>query len=269
MRKEIVIIIVGLFIGVSVTTVVGIKSGMTKNIKLDNFNNNINHQIKTFNFSKPQIIYERKYARIDTDGFNSFIMNSGEPILPIFNYVIEFPLGTKIVDVKCISLSFDTMYLTKKILTAPTPITIGYLTDLLKNKFNKRLYESSDLYPSEWFNYYTGGGLANGKRVTFLAVHIYPVRYAPKINLINYIKNISMEVSYESLKSSSKLTSEEYDLLIITPEEFLENIQPLVDHKNNHNVLTKLITVEEINGIGRDKQEQIKYYIKDAIEDYG
>ena len=60
-------------------------------------------------------------------------------------------------------------------------------------------------------------------------------------------------------------------MIIITPEIFLENLQSLVDHKNSVGVITLLKTTEEIYSeySGRDNAEQIKYFIKDAIENFG
>ena len=60
----------------------------------------------------------------------------------------------------------------------------------------------------------------------------------------------------------------EYEMVVIAPEIFSSEIAPLIDHKNNYNVLTFLKTTEEIysNYEGRDHSEQIKYYIKDALE---
>ncbi|UCD13037.1 MAG: hypothetical protein JSW60_05600 [Thermoplasmatales archaeon] len=64
-----------------------------------------------------------------------------------------------------------------------------------------------------------------------------------------------------------------YDLLIISPKPFMRYIQPLVKHKNNHGVKTKLIDVEEVYNQmfwhGRDKAEKIKYFIKKAHEQWG
>jgi hypothetical protein len=59
-----------------------------------------------------------------------------------------------------------------------------------------------------------------------------------------------------------------YDLVIITPKEFTSVVQKLVDHKNQHNVDTYLKTTQDIyeEYSGRDTAEQIKYFIKDAIE---
>lgn len=62
----------------------------------------------------------------------------------------------------------------------------------------------------------------------------------------------------------------EFDMVIIAPELFSESLQPLIDHKNSHGVQTFLKKTEEIYGEfdGRDKAEQVKYFIKDAIEQW-
>jgi hypothetical protein len=55
------------------------------------------------------------------------------------------------------------------------------------------------------------------------------------------------------------------------PQEFVRNLQPLITHKNQHNIRTKLLTVEKINQqqTGRDTAEKIKYAIKETIEESG
>ena len=64
------------------------------------------------------------------------------------------------------------------------------------------------------------------------------------------------------------ISSEVYDMVIIAPNKFSASIQPLIDHKNGHGVKTFLKTTEEIykEYKGQDKAEEIKLFIKDAIE---
>ena len=73
-----------------------------------------------------------------------------------------------------------------------------------------------------------------------------------------------------SIKKTNILSiiADEYDMVIIAPEEFVSDLQPLVDHKNNHDILTTIKTTEAIYSEyeGRDNAEQIKYFIKDALE---
>ncbi len=61
-----------------------------------------------------------------------------------------------------------------------------------------------------------------------------------------------------------------YDLLIIAPNAFAGMLEALVDHKNDIGTETLLVTLELIyaESPGRDKAEQVKYYIKYAIEEW-
>jgi len=64
----------------------------------------------------------------------------------------------------------------------------------------------------------------------------------------------------------------QYTLLIIAPKQFYKYLTPLVEHKNNHNMKTKLVTLENVYKQtfweGRDKPEKIKYFIKKALEEW-
>jgi hypothetical protein len=103
--------------------------------------------------------------------------------------------------------------------------------------------------------------------VTFLSVQYYPVLYQPQQHSLFFTPNVHITITYEQPRQSVPLSTET-KLLIIAPEEFSEALQPLIDHKNQHNVPTTLITTEWIatHSTGRDLAEQIKYAIKDEIE---
>jgi len=61
-----------------------------------------------------------------------------------------------------------------------------------------------------------------------------------------------------------------YDLVIIAPGKFISHLQPLAEHKNSYGMNTLIKNIEEIYGEyeGRDKAEQIKYFIKDALDQW-
>jgi len=71
----------------------------------------------------------------------------------------------------------------------------------------------------------------------------------------------------------------DYDLVIIAPEKFASALQPLVVHKNSDDigVSTILVTTSEIYdsvhfpvyGDAHDKAEKVKYFIKNAYDDWG
>ncbi len=75
---------------------------------------------------------------------------------------------------------------------------------------------------------------------------------------------------FENLNSVNNQGTD-YSLLIISPKIFKNALIPLLIHKENKGISTKLVTLDEIYGSeysqpGRDQPEKIKYFIKSAIE---
>ena len=68
---------------------------------------------------------------------------------------------------------------------------------------------------------------------------------------------------------------ENYDMIIIAPSLYNSTLETFIEHKNNHNIITKFVSIDDIytgayfSVQGRDDQEKIKYFIKNAIENWG
>ncbi len=63
-----------------------------------------------------------------------------------------------------------------------------------------------------------------------------------------------------------------YDLLIITPQQYLNELRPLVTHKNSLGVRTRMVSLSDVyhqEFWGRDNPEKIKLFIKQAVEAWG
>jgi len=64
-----------------------------------------------------------------------------------------------------------------------------------------------------------------------------------------------------------------YNLLILSPLQFEEYLEPLVIHKENIGISTILVTLDEVyDNVGEegiDEPEKIKYFIKSAMEEWG
>ena len=62
---------------------------------------------------------------------------------------------------------------------------------------------------------------------------------------------------------------------MIAPSSFSTRLQPLVTHKNKFGLSAKIVSLDEIyNGVhfpveGRDNPEKIKYFVKNALEQWG
>ena len=77
--------------------------------------------------------------------------------------------------------------------------------------------------------------------------------------------------STDIIQRTTNTNDPNYKLVIITPTQFQKELGPLVSHKENVGVTTKLVTLDEVyndetSEYGRDEPEKIKYFIKSAIE---
>ena len=164
---------------------------------------------------------------------NSIFSSIDKNKIPYYVYHTTFPLGTDIVDVECSNLKLNTN--------------------------------------GGWFSYTTGAGIKNEERVTLLSIQFYPIPGEDKKS--NLVKDIDVQVRYK-LASTKNNNEEDYKLLILAPAVFKKSLQKLVEHKNSHDFPTRLVTLSEIYSDkyfeieGRDKAEEIKYFIYNAYKNW-
>jgi len=221
--------------------------------------------------SKPIVTDIGKYVTVTIEESTSSLLNLGCPVLPVLTKVFTLPFESNINHVDVIFSAEKKIVLSKEVLPGSEPVFLSNESKNLNQVVqDSDVYENVKLYPFSRYSYTTRAGIDDEEHVDFLTVRYYPVRYSPKQNIIYYSENVEINVYYkESLIPI--VFPNEYDLVIIAPEEYSSGIQPLVEHKNNHNLKTMFKSVEEIYSeySGRDEAEQIKYFIKDAIEDFG
>ncbi|HEC88544.1 MAG TPA: hypothetical protein ENI52_04430 [Thermoplasmata archaeon] len=98
---------------------------------------------------------------------------------------------------------------------------------------------------------YTGVGIENGKRV------------------IIYSNNGTIKKKYSEIEKNV------YDFIIISPDEWTYCLFPLKEHKEKHDIKTKIVGLNEIytgkyfKAKGIDDAEKIKYFIKNCVEEWG
>jgi len=268
MRKSIVFLIVGMLIFSGFGAV-----AFSTNKKLDN-----TEEFKkisfSVSFSYPELNDVGDFVKVDIKEANTYLSYPGTPMLPCYSVVKSFSLGTKIVDVRCTTSEPLEIKLSKKVFVNSQPqwLTTGFL--MKKSEVNLPLYKSEGSYPNAWYSYSTGGGIEKGEHVTFLSFHFNPVRCFSDGETLQYVDHMEVEVTYEE-PPSLMVSSDEYSLIVIAPSVFSKYLQPLVSHKNECNLSTKLVTLNEIYSgeyfpiEGRDDAEKIKYFIKDAVEQWG
>lgn len=220
----------------------------------------------------PPVVTEAKqYLKVDFNESTSFMFNPGKPMIPIISKTFTLPFGSKIKEVDVIFSNEQKIPLSNEIKPAPEPEPLNKIVnkedEIIKDN---EIYNSSELYPTSEYTYTIGAGLCGEEHVVYLSVHCHPVRYSPAEKMLYYSENIQINFVYQKPSKSFTALNDEYDLIIISPSKFSDTLQPLIDHKNNNNVRTLLKTTEEILGSyeGRDDPEQIKYFIKYAIESW-
>ncbi len=220
--------------------------------------------------SEPVIESAGEYVTVRLKEATTFLQRPGEPVLPVITREFILPLGSKNIRVDVNFSGGDEVALAKQVRPGPEPVPktgmrrIGELTQ------KREIYESRVLYPYDSFDYRVGAGIKREKRGLFLKVNCYPVRYAPALNELHCSQSVGIKVSYDEPAAPISFP-DQYDMVIIAPSMFSDELGPLMAHKNSRGVLTTLKTTEEIYAgyPGRDNPEKIKYFIKDAIETWG
>ena len=108
------------------------------------------------------------------------------------------------------------------------------------------IYKSDDPYPETWVSFHTGGGLSYAKRTTFLVLKVYPVRYMPDNNQIEFIRSITVSITYQEPIEPIIQPQDKRDLLILAPQNYIRDLESLVNFKEEHNIKTELYSLQEV-----------------------
>lgn len=227
------------------------------------------HKKITITFSQPEIKEQNKYITISIKEANSYLMKQNMPMLPKYTKTLVFPFGTEIKNVICKPGNIEQKTLDKEIMTTPEQVIAG--------RISTKSYEKTDynVYPANWYKYNVYTGLYGDVISNLLTIEIYPLKYYKQTKTIEWMNKVEIKIDYTLPKPQTTTTNDVYDLVIISEDEFSSDLQTLVAHKTSRGISTKLVTLSDIySGTyfpvqGRDHQEEIKYFIKDATENWG
>lgn len=211
------------------------------------------------------------HVRLVLENSSIYYAQPGNPQIPKLVQHFELPFAVTNVQVSVLVPEWYEQSIpgviipTQKHLSYNLPY-VAVTTDIQRNN---DVYTSNQLYPSTWFNYHIGCGLNETlDRVTHVTLEVYPLRYRPADNTIVVAQSMSVEILYDPPEVYPLNRSDNYDLVIIAPSVFSSQITRLVEHKNNYGVATMFKSTEDIYAAydGADPPEQIKYFIKNALE---
>ena len=231
----------------------------------------VEEQNETITLSEVQLIDTSEYLSVRLEESTSLLMEPGEPVIPRITRVYLLPFQSHDIQVSVDVSSLHSYKLDKLVRPAPQLIIDGAQTTAAIVTPSDLIYQSADIYPKNLFSYSTSTGLSGKQHVVFLSVTVYPIHYSPLENTLFINEECTIAVTYER-PSQSVLFSDEYELLVIAPAEYEEALQPLIDHKNAFGMNTTMVTLESINSQiteGRDDAENVKLYIKKAVEELG
>ncbi|PNX46274.1 MAG: hypothetical protein BV459_06715 [Thermoplasmata archaeon M11B2D] len=229
-------------------------------------------QSLSFSFDVPAVVDDGATLQVLMQGAPACLYQSGQPVLPMVTRTLQLPFGSIIRDVTIYFDHVTTQALQKKITPAPFPLNQEAANAPSIVSYNTQDSNKQQTQPLHWFSYSTGGGLnQESVHVTFFTLRVFPVRYNKATDTILYLDSCDITITYETPKSTPFPSEVTNDLVIICPIRFVPPLQHLAEHKNMIGVRTKIVPLPEIyyDYPGYDRPEQIKYFIKDAVERWG
>jgi hypothetical protein len=225
-----------------------------------------------FSFKHPEFHDTGDYFSIAIEGTNSYIYETGMPLLPIATQTLDLPFGIKIKNIVIDVNSVQSLMIDKPIQPAPLPYRQDLVLKEIDDQENPFIYEGEFTFPEFWYSYKLGSGINSAnEHVSKLTIVTYPIRFIPHKQAIEYANSISITVFYMKPDQNFFPTISSYDMVIITPFRFIKPLQVLAQHKNNFGIRTLIKPIHEIyqqfNGL--DKPEKIKYFIKYAMDNWG
>lgn len=228
------------------------------------------HTSETVSFSTVQLIDEDDYVTVGLSEATSYLSTPGSIDLPVVTRVFTFPYLSNIADVKVSFSETQEQVVTKPLKRASEAIA----DNVAESPRDGPESASVDIYPEQPYSYHIGVGRNGATLATYVAVHLYPVQYLSFGNLLRCYGSAQITISAHTPETRPSMLSEQVDLVIIAPKAFSKSLQPLVTHKTSKDMTTKLVTCEDIyNSVdfpveGRDCAEEIKYFIKNAFDQW-
>ena len=189
----------------------------------------------------------------------SYIREENKPVIPFYTKVYTLPFASqakvicKVGDIKEINISGEPFK------------GRGFFHCGASNKAVFSQHENE----WKWYAWRMAAGIQNGKRINYLVITFYPVKYEE--GKILWAEKYEIEIKYWGGRN----LADGYDLLIVCPWEYKFAMKRLAEYKEGRGIKSIVVSLNEIYGgkyfaaEGRDDAEKIKYFIKNAIEEWG
>jgi uncharacterized membrane protein len=217
------------------------------------------------------------YTVLTVDGAPNALMRADGPMVPMYSKMISLPVNTRIVSVSLEQAVHSRTWTDKVVIPAPeaVPLINGQVVPGLKEG---PAYTQSTLYPEKDLEQMITTGQGDwGAIEAHLFVKVFPLRYNPVTGEIIKIDSCELVVKYvpPAKKMAPMANGTHYDLLVLHPDLYGNATAPYITHREATGWRVKNVSLSEIysNKIfnistGRDNQEKIKLFIKQALENW-
>ena len=263
-----------------------------------------NNQVLTVSYSF-DVPYMEKLA-IDHNIYDKVILpgapsiaDPGEPCLPVKGAYILIPKNTQVSKIDVITS--EKIYLGSGFNIEPSskPVPLSMANLAKPPESNPEIYGSNDPFPGVLF---TEGGTYSFRGYDVLVLSLYPVQYIPVKGELFYFNNITVTVELVEDKNANTLfrglmedkleiikkvdnptivdtykklsttcpVLEQYDLLILTIDDFKQNFKPLKDAHDAEGIKTEIKTLEDIFPFpDYVTPEDIRSFVRDEYLNHG
>jgi hypothetical protein len=227
----------------------------------------------TISFSAPEIKQVGNTIQVDVREETSKIMKPYAPALPVVTQGFLLPFKTKIIDVMVCFQNKNKKILSEPLLVSFDTSPIVYM-DFIKPSIVSTNIINPMVFPKNPYHYHIHAGRYEDSLVNYFIMNLFPVQYDSLHNILIYWNNVHISIQYE-VPDNPYILNNAYDCIVLSPQQFEQEVKPLIDHKNAHGMKSKLITLNEIYlgryfpVKGRDKAEKVKYFLQQALDEWG
>ncbi|MEM2715939.1 MAG: C25 family cysteine peptidase, partial [Candidatus Thermoplasmatota archaeon] len=142
-----------------------------------------------------------------------------------------FPYGTKIKNIDIVPLNVK----------VTNPINKKFISFRADNFKGDKFFMEYE-FPQKWYEYSIGVGIEKGERCIFLTIYFYNTIFSGKKFL--HAKDFDIKIDYVLPEKIESLAT--YDFLIISPDEWINELEALKQHKESKGIKTIVVGLNEI-----------------------
>jgi len=264
--------------------------------------NNESQIIKTYSFETPYV----NQVTMDNTVYDQIIIpdslgygSPGEPNLPAYGVHLLLPHGTDVADIEVVP--GEKVFIGSDFNVEPVrePVILSDIHSSSSPVQDELVYTSKEAFPNTLF---TEIGTYSFRGYEILVLTIYPVQYIPNSGELFYFKDMTVSVKtvetgqinplFRNLeKDETEVTKKvdnpldvksymgdttrpasfgDYDLLILTTDEFEQGFEPLKNAHEVRGVATEIKTLSDISRFpGTVTPDDIRDFIRDEYVDTG